>query len=453
MQNDNDQITSIAMHQRKTSTWDMFATWVGANANNGTWFVGGVLAACGFSVAMNVLVLSSALSYVFLSLIGYIGYQTGVSTMAVSRASFGVRGSYLPSLVNLTQFIGWTAVNTFIAAQSVSLLLNDLLGWPVWGKPGGWKGIVAGIVVMSILHIISIASGSRSVQMIERLGIILVLIFVIWESVVVLKTVPFSHIVEWQVPASAKMATGAAIDYVAAFNLAWVTAGADFTRFTPKKQNSTLTPFFGAMVGVIWFAFIGLISTISIAITSGAYNANNSDPSTIASRLGLGVVALLVIILTSMTANAVNLLAAGSALSNIFTKIKLKYSLWIVAIVATIVTFIPMIVGSFLDTFTAFLDYVGMVLGPIIAIICTDFYLRCHKKYDVTQLAKKNGSYWYSHGINWSAVATWVIGTVLFLILHNVAALNNTIGATFLVMLISGAIYYVLMLIFNRKVA
>ena len=149
----------------------MFATWVGANANNGTWFVGGVLAACGFSVAMNVLVLSSALSYVFLSLIGYIGYQTGVSTMAVSRASFGVRGSYLPSLVNLTQFIGWTAVNTFIAAQSVSLLLNDLLGWPVWGKPGGWKGIVAGIVVMSILHIISIASGSRSVQMIERLGI------------------------------------------------------------------------------------------------------------------------------------------------------------------------------------------------------------------------------------------------------------------------------------------
>ena len=453
MQNDNDQITSIAMHQRKTSTWDMFATWVGANANNGTWFVGGVLAACGFSVAMKVLVLSSALSYVFLSLIGYIGYQTGVSTMAVSRASFGVRGSYLPSLVNLTQFIGWTAVNTFIAAQSVSLLLNDLLGWPVWGKPGGWKGIVAGIVVMSILHIISIASGSRSVQMIERLGIILVLIFVIWESVVVLKTVPFSHIVKWQVPASAKMATGAAIDYVAAFNLAWVTAGADFTRFTPKKQNSTLTPFFGAMVGVIWFAFIGLISTISIAITSGVYNANNSDPSTIASRLGLGVVALLVIILTSMTANAVNLLAAGSALSNIFTNIKLKYSLWIVAIVATIVTFIPMIVGSFLDTFTAFLDYVGMVLGPIIAIICTDFYLRCHKKYDVTQLAKKNGSYWYSHGINWSAVVTWIIGTALFLMLHNVAALKNTIGATFLVMLISSAIYYVLMLIFNRKVA
>lgn len=98
---------------------------------------------------------------------------------------------------------------------------------------------------------------------------------------------------------------------------------------------------------MLWFAFIGLISTISIAITSGAYNANNSDPSTIAAKLGLGVIALLVIVLTSMTANAVNLLGAGSALSNIFPKLNLKLALWIVVILATVVTLIPMFVGSF----------------------------------------------------------------------------------------------------------
>ena len=60
----------------------------------------------------------------------------GVSTMTLARASFGERGSYLPSLVNITQFIGWTAVNTFIAAQSVSLLFHDLLGWPRLGPTG-----------------------------------------------------------------------------------------------------------------------------------------------------------------------------------------------------------------------------------------------------------------------------------------------------------------------------
>ena len=70
--------------------------------------------------------------------------------MTLSRASFGERGSYLPSLVNITQFIGWTAVNTFIAAQSVSILFHDLLGWPVWGQHGGYLGLVVGIIIMSL---------------------------------------------------------------------------------------------------------------------------------------------------------------------------------------------------------------------------------------------------------------------------------------------------------------
>lgn len=444
-------IFSIPMEQRKTTRWDMFATWVGANANNGTWFVGGVLTACGFAVAMNVLVFSSALSYVFLSLIGYIGYKTGVSTMSLSRASFGERGSYLPSLVNLTQFIGWTAANTFIAAQSVSLLFHDLLGWPVWGKHGGYFGILVGIGIMSILHVISVSSGSRSVQMIERIGIILVLIFVIWESIAVFKTVSFHQIIDWKVPAKSKMSLGAAIDYVAAFNLAWVTAGADFTRFTSIRKNAIFTPFLGALVGVVWFAFIGLISTISIAVTSGIYDPNNSDPSTIASKLGLGVIALIVIILTSTTANAVNLLAAGSALSNIFTKLKLKHSLWIVVLLATIVTFIPMFVGSFLSTFESFLDYVGMVLGPVIAIICTDFYFLAHRDYAVDELGTKNGRYWYHNGINWIAILVFVVGVIVFLLYRKQPLFTNTIGITFIVMILSGALYYVLMRIFNRR--
>lgn len=436
----NHESFQIKEKDRTTNSWDMFATWVGANANNGTWFVGGVLAACGFALATKILVLSSALSYIFLSLVGYIGYKTGLSTMTIARASFGERGSYLPSLVNITQFIGWTAVNTFIAAQSVSLLLKDLLN-----MHNETLGLTIGIIVMSILHILSVASGSKSIQLIERIGVALVFIFVIWESIAVFKAVSLNQIISWKVPNSSKMTLGSAIDYVAAFNLAWVTAGADFTRFTKKKSNSTIAPFWGALTGVIWFAVIGLISTISIAITSGVYNANNSDPSTIASKLGLGIVALLVIILTSMTANAVNLLAAGSALSNIFPKIRLKHSLWIVVSAATLVTFIPMFVGSFLETFESFLDYVGMVLGPTIAIICTDYYFIKKRNYGVTQFGKTFGTYWYKSGINWKAIIVFILGIIIFLTGKNIQLLSNTIGITFLDMTICSLLYWILM--------
>jgi len=442
------QIEVIPTKHRHMANWDMFATWIGANANNGTWYVGGVLAACGLLTALKVIIASSTFSYLCLSLVGFMGYRTGAATMSLIRGSFGIRGSYVPSFVNLTQYIGWTAVNTFIAATSVSYLLHDIVGWPVYGKPGGAKGLVLGIIVMSVLHLLSVSVGQRSVQMIERVGIVLVILFVLWETVVVFKTVTFSELLHWHAPAHLQMTPGAGMDTLAAFNLSWVTAGADFTRFTRKRSGATGMPFLGAFTGVFWFAFIGLAATISIAITSGTYDPNNSDPSTIASRLGLGVLALLVIVLTSMTANAVNLLAAGSALSNIFPKIRLRPALWAVTIIATLVTLIPLMVGSFLTAFTAFLDYIGMVLGPMISVMLVDYYWRHHQHYDVNELASSKGQYWYFHGFNLIALICWGLGVGLYIAIKHIAFVANVTGATFIDMILIGLIYMGLMRIF-----
>lgn len=439
------QVESIAEEHRHMTYWDMFATWIGANANNGTWFIGGIIAACGFWGGIRALIVASSISYVFLMLVGYMGKKTGVTTMALSRASFGIKGSVIPSIVNLTQFVGWTAVNTFIAATSVSYILHSFLGWPVYGKPGGNLGLIVGIAVMSILHLLSIIAGQRSIQIIERIGIILVIIFVIWESIVVFKDVSFSQIGHWQVPSNLKMGFGTAMDTLAAFNLAWVTAGADFTRFTKKTGTATTAPFLGANLGVFSFAFIGLSATISIAISSGVYDPNNSDPSTIANRLGLGIIAMLVIMLTSMTANAVNIQAAGSALNNMFSKLTLKQSLLITTIIATFVTFIPVFYGSFLETFTAFLDYVGMVLGPIISIMVVDYFVIAKQDYRPSELGNPKGKYWYKNGVHWTAFTLWIIGVLIYIGLQHMTFIQKYTGATFIVMIVIGLLYWGIM--------
>lgn len=436
-------VEQIQLENRHMSHWDMFATWVGANANNGTWYIGGVVAACGLVLATKVLIASSVLSYILLSLVGLMGYITGVSTMALTRSSFGIRGSYVPSIINVIQFVGWTAVNTFIAATSLSILFHDFFGWKTYNATTntGMGGVIVGILVMSILHLISVSMGERSVQIIERIGIIFVIGFVIWESIVVFKTVSFHQLVAWVVPHSEELKAGHAMDILAAFNLAWVTAGADFTRFTAKKGAATHATFWGALIGVLWFALIGVVSTISIAITSGQFNPNNSDPSTIANKLGLGVLAMIVIVLTSMTANAANLMAAASALNNLFHKIKLRKALWIVTILATFVTFIPLIVGSFLDTFEAFLNYIGMILGPMIGIMVTDFYVVHQKRYKLSDLTEVNGQNWYHGGINYLAFIVWIIGIVIYNLLQRIPFIINVTGATFIAMIISGILY------------
>ncbi|NMM99968.1 purine-cytosine transport protein [Bifidobacterium sp. DSM 109958] len=443
--NDRFALEIIEPSERKSSNWDMFATWVAANANNGTWFIGGVIAACGFGGAVAHLTWSSVVAYLTLAGIGYIGYKVGATTMGAARASFGIRGSWVPSVMNMVMYIGWTAVNTFIAATSVSILLNELLGWPVWGQPGGEKGIVVGIIVMSVLHLLSVSTGANSVRVIERVGVVLVFVFAIWETIAVFQQVSFSEILAWTPPADDAMASGVAVDKLAAFNLGWVTCAADFTRFAKRPEGSHVIPFVGAFVGVFWFAMVGLVATISIAITSGTYDANNSDPSTIASKLGLGAVALIVVILTSMTANAVNLMAAGSSLTNIATRLRLTPALWIVTLAACLVTFVPLVIGSFLDSFTLFLDYIGCALGPVTAIMLTDFFLRNHAEYSRGDLTAEGGRFWYRSGVNWIALGCWLLGVALYVALGRVPFLTATVGATFPNMLVIAAVYYALM--------
>ena len=73
--------------------------------------------------------------------------------MALTRSSFGIRGSYVPSVINVVQFVGWTAVNTFIAATSLSILFHDFFGVEkhIMQLPiPEFSGVIIGILVMSV---------------------------------------------------------------------------------------------------------------------------------------------------------------------------------------------------------------------------------------------------------------------------------------------------------------
>lgn len=155
--------------------------------------------------------------------------------MSLTRPCFGVKGSFLPSILNITQFIGWTAVNTFIAAISISFILKELLGWPAFGEAGAYKGMIVGILIMSVLHLLSISVGHKSVKIVEKVGVIFILILGIWETAVVLKQVPLEQILSWRPPTDKLLPIGSAMDAMAAFSLGWVPAICEFTRYGKSK--------------------------------------------------------------------------------------------------------------------------------------------------------------------------------------------------------------------------
>ncbi|MFT8322379.1 cytosine permease [Sporolactobacillus nakayamae] len=440
----------VPKNRRTMNFFDMLATWTGANANNGTWYVGGVVGAAGFGGALIVTLVSNPIAYLLMAIIGFMGYKIGTSTMSLVRPSLGIRGSYILSIFNALQYIGWTAINTFLAAISISFILSELIQAPPYGASGGNKTMLIGIVIMTILHFLSIMMGHKSVKFVERIGMVLILILGVWEMVAVLSQVSLEQIIHWQPKETSHMPIGTAMDTMAAFSLGWIPVIADFTRYTKRKVDATIAPLVGANIGLFWFVFVGLVSTIGTALSTGVYDPNNSDPSTIASKLGLGVIAFLIIIFTSTTANAIDLMGAGISITNLNKKFKSIPALFISTILAGILTVVPLYFGNFLGAFETLLNYINMVFGPIFGIMIVDFFLLKKIDYCVEELDKKGGKYWYFHGFNLASVFSWGICIGFYLIGNRIGLFSSTIGVTFPTIALSAILYYVISKCVNK---
>lgn len=78
------------------------------------------MAGAAFGGAILVALVANPIAYVILAIVGLMGYKIGVSTMALTRPAFGIKGSILPTSLNTIVFLGWAVVNTFIAVISMS---------------------------------------------------------------------------------------------------------------------------------------------------------------------------------------------------------------------------------------------------------------------------------------------------------------------------------------------
>lgn len=447
-------IESVPMEARHYSFWDMVATWIGANACTSSWYTGGVMAAVGIGGAFTVLLIANPIAYIIMALIGYMGYKVGTTTMGLTRATFGIKGSILPSILNFIQFVGWCAANTFIAAISMSFLFSKLFGWPAFGEPNSWWVMVVGVIICSILQILmTVVGGSYSIKYGERVAVILLVFLTVWQTWVILNHYPLKEILTWSPPANMRIRFGEAMDVMVAFSFGWIPAIAEFTRYTKDKKSATIAPMIGANVSLFWFAVVGLFGVVATALITGGFDPNTSDPSSIVAELGLGWVAFLVLILATVSTNCVNIYVAAMSATNIFSKSNTKTVLWITAILSLLFSLIPVAVGSFLDAFMGFLSYVGLIFSPLLGIMLVDFYIINNRNYDWSQADKVGGAFWFTNGVNWKTIGCWFAGVGIYFIMLKSELVMNTTGAIYATLPCVSLLYYIVIKATQKKTA
>jgi NCS1 family nucleobase:cation symporter-1 len=174
----------------------------------------------------------------------------GIPSMVSLRPSFGQRGSYLPSLINVVQLVGWGAFELVIMAQASARLTQSLLGvssYPVWA-------IVWGIVVTLF------ALGGPLVvvrQWLEKAGIWIVLVTGAWMVIYVVSHADFGALASRQGDGSLSFAQ--AIDLVVAMPISWLPLVADFNRFAKDSRSSFLGTVSGFAVSNVLFYTLGVL--------------------------------------------------------------------------------------------------------------------------------------------------------------------------------------------------
>jgi len=414
-------IRPIPQAERRLGFVDTFVLWWDLGVSFLVMVVGMFLVP-GLSLgqALLAILVGAIVGNFLLGLVGTIGADTGVPTMVLLRPVLGPRGSILPSVLNVLQLLGWAVFEVIVMAQAAALLSDRLFGM---------RGYLGWVAFFTILGTVMAVGGPIVVvkQWMERFAVWVVLITIAWVTMVVLTTY---DVRAWLArPGTGEMSFWLAVDLVAVMPVSWVPLVADYSRLARTRRTAFWGTGLGYGVSHVWFYALGALLALSSAVPSDP-NAPIAPLLTTIATLTAGWVALLVLLVAETDEGFANIYSAAVSAQNIGPRMGQRLLALIVgAIVLVLAMTIPLV------QYESFLLLIGSVFVPLLGILTADYFVLRGRRYDVSELYRSHGRYWYQAGVNWRAVGVWAAGFALYLLIAGLpqvgfAGLAPWLGAT-----------------------
>lgn len=350
--------------------------------------------------ALLAILVGAVLGNFLLGLVGTIGADTGVPTMVLLRPVLGRRGSIAPTVLNVLQLLGWATFEVIVMAQAAALLSERLFGV---------RGYLAWVAFFAILGTVMAVVGPILVvkQWMERFAVWVVLLAIAWVTVAVVTTY---DVRAWLAkPGTGEMSFWLAVDLVAVMPISWVPLVADYSRLSRNRSTAFWATGLGYFVSHVWFYALGALLALSAAVPSDP-SAPIAPLLTTIATLTAGWVALLVLLVAETDEGFANIYSAAVSAQNIWpTAGQRTLALIVGGIVFVLAVTLPLV------QYESFLLLIGSVFVPLLGILTADYFVLRGRQYDVEQLYRSNGRYWYRGGVNWMAMGVWIAGFGLYL--------------------------------------
>ncbi|MEM2238317.1 MAG: cytosine permease [Candidatus Caldarchaeum sp.] len=342
----------VPKEARQLRFFDYFVLWSSLGVGLLVMVAGSFLSSLSLVEVLAVAVAGSVIGSLMLAIAGAVGSRYGVPTMVSLRPVLGLRGSYVPTALNIVQLAGWTGFEVMIMAQAASVLTGWLFGslsFPIW------------VIVFSLWCLLLALGGPLIVvrKWLERIAIWLVYASSIWITYMVVSSPGFGKWFTASSPEAIPLLL--ALDLVVAMPISWWPLVSDYNRFSVKQSGSFLGTLSGYTVANTWFYFLGaaLVAVLGINDIISAIGA-----------LFLGNAALLLILVDETDNGFADIYSSAVSFQNIFTKTpQWFFAAFTAAAGAVLALAVPLM------QYEWFLLLIGSLFVPLLGVVASEFFI------------------------------------------------------------------------------
>jgi nucleobase:cation symporter-1, NCS1 family len=221
-----------------------------------------------------------------------LGARTGVPAMVLLRGLLGAKASYLPTVLNILQNLGWGTFEIVLIAESLRSVSHDNLP--------RWLCVLLAGVITTALTIRPLGS----IRVLRKYVTSLVIVAIVVLAIGLLRRpVP-------PMPPTSWSGFWLGVDAVVAVSISWVPLGADYSRHARTERSAFLGGFVGYGVTQIACYLVGLLALLQVLDNpSGIFNLYLTLP--------LGTIALVVLILRETDQSFANTYSTALSIQNL----------------------------------------------------------------------------------------------------------------------------------------
>jgi NCS1 family nucleobase:cation symporter-1 len=462
----NEDIAPTKIANRTWNTWNIASLWVGMSVCIPTYMLAASMIESGMNwwQSLITILLGNAIVLFPLVLNGHAGTKYGIPFPSFIRASFGIYGAHIPSLLRSLVACGWFGIQTWIGGLAINVMMGIL--WNGWQHLGGdWQFMGYGVshylsfLIFWLINLYFVWAGTESIKWLETLAapflLVVGLLLLVWAAS---KVGGIGTILEKSNELIQTQNNLSFFQFMFALFLPWLTAMVgywatlslnipDFTRYAKNQKEQIVGQGIGLLTTMPLFAFIGVAVTSATLILYGEAIWNPIDLLEKITRGYqsplLGLLSMVVLIIATLSTNiAANVVAPANSISNLKPN---KISFRIGGLIACLIG-ILIFPWKLLDMYQTWLISYSGLLGAVGGVIICDYVFLKKGILNLKDLYNEKGEYMYSGGFNCKAIIALAAGIMVALLgkLHpDLAFLFN--GAWFSAAIVSFVVYYFLM--------